>query len=398
MKKCLLSALLSGVMLSCTLSAQAALVIDTAVNESGGNRIVSMIMANPAEENLPAESEAAQATMQALVDANTLIQTRFPLAQYLTAMNRVGAREDGVTQTLRLYQDASSASLAVIWQGEQADGTRGCSVQSLAIDLETGAEIPLEALFADPEAAFAEMEETIETQIVDELSDYMEYADLLPMPRDCFSYDESGLTVYYPQERYLYFSGRSGAVHFAWHEIDHLIAQESAAYALSRPQAGGAQAIEEQMTTGKLPGMTEFGVGDRLGDALEAYTLLSDPDYTTESLVYQFEQESLRGFALEIPKYAETEKSETPVSAVRSTRCALFGLETGETTKTDAIALLGEPEQTRSYDAELADGMMLEPGESLFYGIGGHVLQLHFGADDVLRTVLLRSGMPESWL
>lgn len=396
MKKMLLSALLAGMMASCAMTAQAALVIDTAVNESEGNRIVSMIMANPAADALPEQDDETQ--MQALVDANTLIQTRFPLAQYLTAMNRAGAREDGVAQTLRLYQDGASASIAVIWEGEQADGTRGCSVQSLAIDLETGEEIPLEALFADPEAAFAEMETIIQTQIVDGISDYMEYADLLPMPRDRFFYDERGLTIYYPQERYLYFSGRSGAVHFAWHEIDHLIGQDSAAYAISRPQAGGAQAIEEQMTTGKLLGMADFGVGDLLGDALAAHALLSDPDYTTESLVYQFEDEALRGFALEIPKYAETDEDETPISAVRSTRCALFGLETGETTKTDAIALLGEPEQTRGYNANQADGMMLEPGESLLYGLGGRVLQLHFNEDDVLSTVFIRESMPQSWL
>lgn len=398
MKKMLLSALLAGMMASCAMTAQAALVIDTAVNESGGNRIVSMIMANPAQEIEYDEGEETQAAMQALVDANTLIQTRFPLAQYLTAMNRVGTRADGIAQTLRLYQDETSASIAVIWQGEQADGTRGCSVQSLAIDLETGKEIALEALFVDPETAFAEMEDIIETQIIDELSDYMEYADLLPMPRDCFSYDESGLTIYYPQERYLYFSGRSGAVHFAWHEIDHLIAQNGAVYTISRPQAAGAQAIEEQATTGKLPGMAAFGVGDLLGDALDAYTLLSDPDYTTESLVYQFEDESLRGFALEIPKYAETDENETPISAVRSTRCAIFGLETGKTTKADAIALLGEPEQTRSYNANQADGMMMMPGESLLYSLGGHVLQLHFDEDGVLSTVFIRESMPESWL
>ncbi len=389
MKKRLLALLLPALLLA--LPAQAALRIDTAVSESGENRIVSMIMANPDGE------EIAESDMQALVDANLLIASRFPVAQYLVAMNRVsGSGGQGIEQTLSLYQDGETASLAVRWEGEQADGTIGSSVQSLALDLKTGGEITLDMLFGSPDAAIRELEAIIEEDIAGGLNDYMEYADLLPMPTDCFSYDETGLTVYYPQERYLYFSGRSGAVHFAWHEIDHLIAEESPVYALSRPQPGDALAIAEQITTGRLPGALAFGIGDRIGDALDAHTLLSDPDYTRESLVYQFEDERLRGFALEIPKYAETDEEETPISAVRASRVELFGLIAGETPRAQAVSLLGEPEQTRSYSREDAADMMLIPGESLLYGLGGQVLQLHFDESGVLDTIILRNAMPET--
>jgi len=396
MKKRLCAALLL-MATAFALPAQAAMSIDTAMIESGENRIVSMIMASPAQQEY-AQEETEQ--MQALADANMLIQTRFPLAQYLIAMNRVGASAggQGIRQELRLYQDGKSASIAVLWQGEQADGRSGSSVQSLALDLDGGGEIALDMLFADPQAAFAAMETIIEEKIVGGISDYMEYADLLPMPTDSFSYDENGLTVYYPQDRYLYFSGRSGAVHFAWHEIDHLIAEGSPVYALSRELPAGALDIEEQVRTGKLPGALAFGLGDRLGDALDTLTLLSDPDYTRESLVYAFEDERLRGFALEIPKYAETRDEDTHVSAVRSSSTALFGLVTEETTRAMAVSLLGEPEQKLSFDAGDAADMLLVPGESLLYSLGGHVLQLHFDIDGVLDTVLLRLQMPEPML
>ncbi len=370
--------------------AQAALKLDTAFIENGANRIVSMIMATSDQ----AESDEQ---MQAMVNANMLIQTRFPMAQYLIAMNRApgSGGEAGISQTLRLYEDGKTASIAVLWQGEQADGTRGSSVQALALDLETGEEIVFDTLFADPQAAAAELEAIVEEKIAGSVSDYMEYADLLPMPLDSISYDENGLTVYYPQERYLYFSGRSGAVHFAWHEIDHLIAEEGPVYELSRPQSTGAQAIEEQVATGRLSGPLTFGIGDLLGDVLSKLTLLIDPDYTRESLVYQFEDESLRGYALEIPKYAETQEEETPISAVRSSRAELFGLVTGETQKEEAVALLGEAEQVHEYDGGQAADMMLVPGESLLYGIGGHVLQLHFDEENTLHTIILRIGMPD---
>ena len=113
--------------------AQAALTLDTAFIENGANRVVSMIMVMP-EENGNDEQ------MEAMMNANMLIQTRFPLAQYMMAMSRVqGSGADmGISQTLRLYEDGKTASMAVLWQGEQADGTRGSSVQTLALDLETG--------------------------------------------------------------------------------------------------------------------------------------------------------------------------------------------------------------------------------------------------------------------
>lgn len=393
MKKRLLATILLSLafLLLLVLPAQAALRIDTAVSENGETRIVSMIMANPAEE------EITDSDMQALADANLLIASRFPIAQYLIAMNRVsGSGAQGIRQALSLYQDAQTASIAVRWEGEQADGTIGSSVQSLALDLETGGEITLDMLFSNPDAAIRELEAIIAEEIAEGLSDYMEYADLLPMPTDSFSYDETGLTVYYPQERYLYFSGRSGAVHFAWHEIDHLITEDSPVYALSRPQPGDALSIAEQITTRRLPGALAYGIGDRLGDALDAHMLLSDPDYTRESLVYQFEDERLRGFALEIPKYAETDEEATPISAVRASRAELFGLVTGETERAHAVLLLGEPEQTRSYSREDAADMLLCPGESLLYGLGGQVLQLHFDETGVLGMIILRNAMPET--
>ena len=149
------------------------------------------------------------------------------------------------------------------------------------------------------------------------------------------------------------------------------------------------------MTTGRLPGPMPFGLGDRLGDALDALILLSDPDYTTESLVYQFEDEALRGWALEIPKFAETDEEETPVSAVRSTRIDFCGLVTGETKSEQAISLLGEPEQTRTYDADDAADRLLVAGKSLLYSLGGHVLELHFDEDDALYLVSLRMQFPD---
>lgn len=48
---------------------------------------------------------------------------------------------------------------------------------------------------------------------------------------------------------------------------------------------------------------------------------MTDPDYTKDSQVYLFEEAALRGWAVEIPKYAETDEADTPISAIRHHAC-----------------------------------------------------------------------------
>lgn len=340
-----------------------------------------------------AEDAGADAAGERMTALNALIRERLGVDEAMQVSQRAGAQ---IMQTARVYDDGKLASIALLWEGTQAGGLDGCSVRALSLDLATGAEIGFDALFDDPEAAVSRMEAIIDEEIVGGLSDYMEYADLLPMPRDCFSFDESGLTVYYPEERYRYFGGKSGAVHFAWFEIAQWIGEESPVYALSRAQAADEHALTEQLSKGRFPGvMGAAAVGDRLGDVLGKLTLLCDPDYTDSAKVYLFEEPQLRGFAVEIPKYAETAEVDTPVSAIRCARISMYGLETGASLREDVLALLGEPSAFRNYDSGDAADAMLEPGESLFYKVGDVVLEAHLDALGVLSCMILHDTMPE---
>ena len=83
--------------------------------------------------------------------------------------------------------------------------------------------------------------------------------------------------------------------------------------------------------------MERAAIGQKLGEVLSAYTLLTDPDYTKDSQVYLFEEAALRGWAVEIPKYAETDEADTPISAIRTTRADICGLTIGKTTKDELI-------------------------------------------------------------
>ena len=359
---------------TCALAAQIALAIES--DDAGGNTLAVFSV----------QADEADAVTLA-IDAQ--IEARFAQQKAQTAVRR-----GTVTQTGSLWQDEKTASMALIWQGEQADGSYGCTALGLNVHLETGEEILLEQLFSDWDGAQAAMETIITDDVLDGMSDYMEYAELLPMPTDNYAFDDFGLTVYWPEDRYRYFDGTSGSVTFYWHELSDFIGADSPVYALACPDAANdVSQIEALCMSGKVTSMLSLQLGELLGDAAGRYRL-ADPDYTTDALVYPLER--VRGFAVEIPKYAETEEEQTPISAIRASRVSMAGLlTTGRTTDAELIALLGEPDREIVLDEDDAFDAMLEPGTSLLYAVSGHVLQAHVGEDGVLSCLILRDAMPE---
>ena len=385
-----LTAILMMLSLAFPAGALAELEVNMEQKEENGSALVVF----SAAEVQAAETTAApgETPDPAPLMANGLIEAKFEQAKAAQLTQRAGAE---IRQSGEVCTFGNVASLVLHWDGTQADGTAGSAVRALALDLTTGEEIRLEQLFDDADAAIDAMERIIEEDVLPDLSDYMEYSELLPMPRDNYAVDEYGLTVYYPDDSYRYFDEQSGAVQFAWYELADYIGEDSPVYALAHAQ-GDLTALADAAKDGKLPGpMTQAAVGQKLGEALDAYTLLTDPDYTKDSRVYLFEEASLRGWAVEIPKYAETDEAETPISAVRTTRADVCGLTVGKTTKDELTALLGEPRETRAYDADDAADRMLEAGESLFFELSGHILQAHVDENSVLSCLILRDAMPE---
>ena len=345
-----------------------------------------------ADESAQKQDDEQSEVSQAAETANVQIETRFAQKKAEQLLSRAGA---SVQQSGELFTSGSLASMTLVWNGTQADGTNGSSTIGLVLDLTTGEAVELARLFDDADAAFAAMENIISDDVLSELSDYMEYGDLLPMPTDNYAIDEQGLTVFYPDDRYRYFDEKNGAVQFAWYELAAYIGENSPVYALAHKEQS-ADELKAAVAEGRLPGaMESVSLGEKLGDVLARYTLLTDPDYTNDSQVYLFEEPELRGWAVEIPKYAETEEDETPISAIRTTRAALCGLTIGKTTRDEVIAMLGEAKETRVYDEDAARDRMLPAGESLFYELSGKILQAHIGEDGTLAGVILRGAMPE---
>lgn len=354
------------------------------------------VLTTEAAPELSEEEQLAQETL--LLQLNGQIDMVFSQAraQQLYENAQSGGRSV-IHQTSFSYADDKLASLALLWDGMQPDGTQGVKPYTLSLDLTTGMPIAFDALFDDPDAAAAAMEAIIERDYLEEMNVYVEEADLLPLPRESFSFDETGLTVYYGDDRYRTYDGNGGYVTFYWYEIAAYIGEESPVYALSRPQEADAQAI--RYADGYFGGYRLLGLYEPLGKAMLAYNLTDEPDYTADSILYPLSAPQLRGMSVEIPKYAETEEEETPISAVRHSRISWHGLTTGETLREQIVELLGEPEATILYDEDDASDMMLEPGESLLYSCesscGSMVLEAHLDGDGVLSCIILRDAMPE---
>ena len=335
------------------------------------------------------EGQEGEEPDEAALKASMLLEERFMQQKSVKLLERAGVQGGNlvVGQFMQTppYQDEKIFSVGRLWYGEQPDGVDGCSAAGVTIDLETGEEIPFEALFKDADAAIAEMEAIIERDILENISDYMEFAELLPMPTDAFSVNETGLTVYYQDDAYRYFDGVSGSVTFYWYELADFIAEDSPVYAL-------AFKTEEQDAK-KAPGYfgnhEALGLHKLLGDAMKAYPLAEDPDYTRTTKVYMIDRPDLRGYAVEIPRYADTEDEKTPICAVRHSRISWNGLTTGRTGRQEIIGKLGEPNEIRTYTEEQAADELFVPGDSLLYQLPEFTLELHLDEAGILSCVRL---------
>ena len=113
---------------TCALAAQIAMAIES--DDAGGNTLVVYSVQADEADTVPGQQTQPDAVMLA-IDAQ--IEARF--AQQKAQM---AIRRGTVTQTGSLWQDGKTASMALVWQGEQANGGYGWTALGLNLNLETG--------------------------------------------------------------------------------------------------------------------------------------------------------------------------------------------------------------------------------------------------------------------
>lgn len=383
----LLTMLLLALALSlASLSALAEIRVDVKEETAGNSR-----MSYPVVSGI--EDEIVQGKI------NTAIETGLSLESTRLTMKRIverGGEAEGEATLLMdtaVYQKGDVLSVAVSRRGEQADGSLGDSVTAMVFDLKTGDRIPLEALFADPQASLGAMEGIIETEIGGSLNAYMENAKITPMPRDNYSIDALGVTVYYPASQYSMVSGSAGACQFYFYELEDGLSELGKTLSAAEETADAAKGIRDAVSAGAFPNwVADVKLGEPIGTYMKEYTQLTDPDYTLESRVYLFEEPQLRGMSLETWLYAECEEEEAPLTAIRAARIDLFGIRPGISTLAECEKLLGAPDGRATLDENDAVDLMLEPGDSLFYVSGENTLEIHADQQGVVSCLILYAG------
>ncbi len=383
----LLTMLLLALALSlASLSALAEIRVDVKEETAGNSR-----MSYPVVSGI--EDEIVQGKI------NTAIETGLSLESTRLTMKRIverGGEAEGEATLLMdtaVYQKGDVLSVAVSRRGEQADGSLGDSVTAMVFDLKTGDRIPLEALFADPQASLGAMEGIIETEIGGSLNAYMENAKITPMPRDNYSIDALGVTVYYPASQYSMVSGSAGACQFYFYELEDGLSELGKTLSAAEETADAAKGIRDAVSAGAFPNwVADVKLGEPIGTYMKKYTQLTDPDYTLESRVYLFEEPQLRGMSLETWLYAECEEEGAPLTAIRAARIDLFGIRPGISTLAECEKLLGAPDGRATLDENDAVDLMLEPGDSLFYVSGENTLEIHADQQGVVSCLILYAG------
>ena len=316
------------------------------------------------------------------------------IAQRLAVLSTLQAGGKGLQVTYTAYLDNRLFSVVIIAKGMLEAYRSEQEYTALCFDLSSGARLTLADLFIDPDAAVAWMETQLTDSYVDELSPYLEHADVTPLPVDSFFFDQNGITFYYPYDQFTLLSGYAGSVQFYYGELqDYLISD-----AQSVPVRLGAilpgytdtqirENILSIVAQGTLPYLTVY-LDDPLPDLIAAYRLDHTPDQYPGGRYFQLEAPAYRDML--ILSDALTDQWDTSVvEGILAFRMNLYGIQTGVTPRERWRQILGDPTASVYYDSSIAADYGLPVGTADYYLIDNRQLMLYADENDILYAVRL---------
>lgn len=275
-------------------------------------------------------------------------------------------------------------SVIISAKGRQPGKRDGHTWTALSYDLSTGERLTLDRLFEDTDAAVAQMEAIAEASLSEELNGYMEFSDILPLPQENFTLDQTGITFWYPQEQFSFFSGFSGACQFWYEELDGLWMES---ITLERTDEQIRSEIAAAVSNGTIPGVP-VQMGERILNVCERYRLLRAPDEFPGGRYFLMEDPRFRDVCvLSDALYADYEQS--VVEGVQLRRGGLCGLLIGQTAQAQWRSVLGQPEKTVAFTENMAYDYNLPAGSYDIYRYGENELRLHADENGVLCAVQL---------
>ncbi|MCE5342780.1 MAG: RsiV family protein [Eubacteriales bacterium] len=325
---------------------------------------------------------------------NDAIVEKAKIAQRIVTLSTLQSGGTGLTVGYEAYLGSTIFSTVISAQGILENGRAGQSYTALAFDLATGRALTLSDLFIDVEAAVAYMETVLTDTYLDELSSYLENAELTPLPQDSFMLDADGITFYYPAKQFSLLSGYCGAAQFNYDELsDYLLTDADALPArlgvlpVTLSDAEIRTKIEQTVTAGELPHV-KAKLGDSMTGLVQQYRLLRQPDQYPGGRYFQMEAPAFRQ-VLVLTDALTSGWENSVVNGLMSFREDLYGIRTGVTQRDRWLQVLGDPESTVAFGEDLAYDYGLPIGTADYYTIGNRQLLLYADENDVLYAVRL---------
>ncbi|MDR0397515.1 MAG: hypothetical protein LBH66_09490 [Oscillospiraceae bacterium] len=238
----------------------------------------------------------------------------------------------------------------------------------------------------DAEEVFPDLDKVVEAMeaIAGEDMDvngnaYMENREVKPLPTDKWEIDEFGVTVRYPLDRLSTFSGRPGAYHFMWYELDGLFVPEAVGWVDVGSEGEGGDGLP--------------GVAVRLGDEIERLSMMygggKESDYTVDKQAYKLEDARFRGVTVMTSRDDPTGKG--MVTEIRAKRLEYQGVRVGVSDEETVIKAMGEPNERETIDADAAYYQLLPEGVVLWYDKEESRLGMLIDTDGILSVAILQS-------
>lgn len=325
---------------------------------------------------------------------NNEIVNAADIVQRLITLSTLPQGGTGLQVTYTAYLQDSLFSVVISAKGMMENFRNGHQYTALAYDLQTGARLQLKDFFTDPDSAVAWMEAELLDHYADELSIYLEHADVTPLPADSYAFDDHGITFYYPYQQFALLSGFSGAVQFQFGELqEFLIRAED-----SVPACLGAvlqqytdveikEQIEAVVSQGTLPWLP-VKLGDSLSDLITDYRLTRTPDQYPGGRYFQLEEPAFRQILILSDALTQS-YDHSVVEGILAMRMNLYGIQTGITTRDRWHQVLGEPAPSVFLDASLSADYGLPAVTADYYTVANRQLVFYADENGVLYAVRL---------
>ena len=292
--------------------------------------------------------------------------------------------------TDRLYAVRLSA------RGRMPVGPPSRRFEPFLFDWRTGRRLTLADVFESPDAAIAAVETYLSERVAPELSDYLETAELLPLPADRFLIANDTILFDYTPETYALLSGGAGSVSLTLEELALITGEGEALLPFARmpfsPDENTARGIFADAAAGCFPGLwlsleQKAGLGAPLEEALRFGAKCLDSMHYPAGAALETENPFLRGILI------LTDENGERVQGYLARRGNLYGLAVGRADQAQVRAALGEPEASLPVSREAAEQWLTDEGTRDVYRmqmITGESCALSFGynTDGTLTTVL----------